>query len=220
MVLSVSSLTLTALQNARTKGLWVRDYVWFTGKNRDTDALEHVGICSEGVAVTVNVKRPSDGGTEARDYQPGSGLMKIPPIAASMSFEERRLRLTFSRLSPAIINAVRVYNVKGQPIEIHRGFYDPDTMRLVDSAHCRFDGYVRTVRIKKARVGNDGAVTIEIVGHGASLKSNPAKLSAGFFRRRGGDSGGAHLMATPKIVWGQKVVVHEKKGRRRPKFWG
>lgn len=219
MVLTVSPATLAALQAARTKGLVIREFVWFKGKNRDTGVTETVGICSEGVAVTIDVIRPNDGAVESRVYQPGAGLMKIPPIPSSMKFEERRLRLTFSRLSPAIISAVKVYEAKGKPVQIHRAYYDPETMRAVDAAHCRFDGFVRTVRIKKARAGDDGMVIVEIVGHSASLKSNPARLSAGFFKRRDGDRGGDHIMATPKIVWGQKSIVHEKKGRGRPRKW-
>lgn len=218
MVLDVDANTYAALQAARTKGIVPRDLVWFKAKNRDTGELETVGIWSGAVAETLPVRRPDDGTTSNRVYQPGAGLMEIPAIPMTMSFEERRLRLTFSNLSPAIINAVRVYKAKGQPIEIHRLLLDPETMRAVAPAHCRFDGLVRGVKMKRAKVGNDGKVIVEVVGHSATLKSNPAKLSEELFARRGNPGAGKYLNSTPKVVWMGESKVHEHRARRRRRW--
>lgn len=219
MVILVPSNTYAALRAARTRGLIVRDFVWFKARNRSTDALETVGISSEAVALTIDVTKPDTGTVTNRVYQPGAGLMSIPPIPSTLKLEERRLRLTFSRLSPAIINAVKVFDVKGEPVEIHRTFFDPDSRLQVDPAHCRFDGFVRSVRIKKAKAGDDGAIYVDIVDHSASLRVNPVKISKAHFKARSGDRGGDHIDAEPRIVWGQKQKVHERKRRRPVKLW-
>lgn len=221
MVILLPVNTANALAAARTRGLIVRDLVWLKARDRDTGEQQNVGISSEAVALTIDVIRPSDGATVNRVYQPGFGLMSIPPIPSTLKLEERRIRLTFSRLSPAVINAVLVYDAAGAPVEIHRVFFDPDTRAQVDPAHCRFDGFVRTVRVKRAKVGNDGAIMVEITDHSASLRPNPVKIGKAFFFDRDGDRGGDHITATPKIVWGQKVKVREHRQRpdRRIKLW-
>lgn len=219
MVIIVPTNTYAALYAAPTKGLIVRDFVWFKARNRSNGDLETIGISSEAVALTIDVTRPDTGEIANRDYQPGAGMMSIPGIPSSLKFEEKRLRLTFSRLSPAIINAVKVYDVKGEPVEIHRAFFDPDTRRQVDPAHCRFDGFVRAVSIKKARAGEEGSIYVDIVDHGASLRANPIKISPAHFRARSGDRGGDYVDADPHIVWGQKQKVKERKRRRPPKLW-
>lgn len=219
MVILVSSNTYAALQKARTRGIVTRDFVWLRARHRETGALETTGICSEAVAVTVDVIRPDTGAVVSRTYQPGAGLMSIPPIPATLKLEERRLRLTFSRLSPAIINAVRAYDVKGQPVQIHRALYDPDSMRQVDPAHCRFDGFVLSARIRRPKVGNEGVIVVEITDHSASLKANPIKISREFFRERDGDRGGDYVDAYMRTVWGQEVKVRERRRQPRVKLW-
>lgn len=208
----LSPATIAALQSDR---IIHRHFIWFKATNRTTGDLETVGVGTEAVAMTVPVIRPDTGAVVDRVYQPNAGLIRMPPIPTSLKLEERRIRLEFSRLSPAIINAVKVYQVKGQPIEIHRGLFDPDTMNLVDPCHCRFDGFVKSARIKKAKVGDDGVVYLEITDHSASLRPNPIKISKAFFLGRDGDRGGDHIGADPNLSWGEKDIVKERRGRRR-----
>lgn len=220
MVQTIPIEIYAALQNAAQKPLVIRDAIWFKGRNKETGALETVGIWTGAVATTLDVIRPDTGAIANRVYQPNVGEMKIPAIPRSMKFEDRRIRLSFSRLDPRITNAVLVYDVKDEPVEIHRLFFDRDTMLQIGSGICRFDGFVRTARVKRAKAGSDGRVEIEAVGHTASLRPNPEKLSAEFFdRRRPGDHSGQYLNKTPKIVWGQEVVVHERKKQPRERFF-
>ncbi|MCZ4501030.1 MAG: hypothetical protein JWQ74_3585 [Marmoricola sp.] len=219
MVLSVSSNTYFALQNARKTGIVPRDFVWIRALNTSTDAIETIGLWNGEVPVSVAVIKPSDGTTVTRTYQPMAGLMAVPAIPATMKLEVRSARLTFSSLSPAVINAVLVYNPKNQPIEIHRGLFDPATMNLVDPAWCRFDGLVNRAPVKRAKIGNDGQVQIECQSHSRNLTfGNPAKLSDEFFKRRGGDGSGRYLDIVPKIVWGQEVIVHENDKKPKERF--
>lgn len=217
MVLSVPVNTYNALLNAAERGIVPRDFVWIKALNTTTDLIEEIGIWNGNVPVTVNVIRPDTGATVSRVYQGLAGLMQVPSVPMGMKLEVRSIKLVFSNLSPEIINAVLVFNPKSQPIEIHRGLLDPATMNLVDPALCRFDGLINRVPIKRAKSGNDGQIAIECQSHARTLSmGNPEKFSAEFFKRRGGRM--PYLDVVPKIVWGQRDVVHGKQRSRRTKW--
>lgn len=211
MVLTVPANTLNALANASANGLVVRDFVFIKALNTETDVVEEIGLWSGDVPVTAPVIRPSDGEEEVRVFQGVAGLMQVPAIPMTMKMEVRSIKLTFSNLSPYVINAVMVYNPKSRPIQIHRGVFDPQTMNLVDPAHCRFDGFINRVQIKRAKAGNDGIVSIECQSHARQLAMGKAdKFSDEFFKRRGARQ--KHLDVVPNIVWGQKDLVKESNG--------
>lgn len=217
MVLSVSSNTLAALANAPVNGIVPRDFVWIQALNKDTDAVEEIGFWSGNVPVSASVILPSNGEEEARNFVGMDGLMQVPTIPMTMKLEVRSVKLVFSNLSGDVINAVLVYNAKGRPVQIHRGLLDPQTMNLVDPATCRFDGYVNRIKIRRAKAGNDGLVEIECQSHARTLTvASSEKFSDEFFKRRGARQ--PYLDIVPKIVWGQKDVIKERKRPKKAKW--
>lgn len=220
MVQTIPPEIYSALLNVAQKPLVIRNALWFKGRNKETGALETIGIWTGSVAAGLSVKRPDTGEIVTRTFQPNVGAMKIPAIPRSLKFEDRRIRVTFSRLDPAVLNAVLVYDIKGEPVEIYRMYFDRDTGAQIGPGLCRFDGFARTARIKRAKVGGTGEVMIELVGHTASLRPSWEKLSDEFFRRRrAGDHSGQYLNKTPKLAWGQELIVHEKKKQPRQRFF-
>jgi hypothetical protein len=217
MVLSVPLNTYNALVDAPRRGIVPRDFVFIRAKNRETEEIEEIGLWNGPISISALVVRPNDGEDESRTFQNMAGLMQVPAIPMSMKLEVRSIKLVFSNLSPAVINAVLVYNAKGRPVQIHRGLLDPSTRNLVDPATCRFDGYVNQVRIKRAKAGNDGLITMECQSHARQLAMGSAqKFSNEFFEERGAEQ--PFLNIVPKIVWGQKDLVHERNGRRGVKW--
>lgn len=215
MVLTVGTNTYAALLQAPTRGIVPRDFVWITAINSE-GGTERIGVWNGDVPVDVDVIRPDTGATVTRTYQGLAGLMTVPAIPMTMKLEVRSIRLSFSNLTPELINAALVYNPKNQPIEVHRGLFDPATGNLVDPAMCRFDGLINRAPIKRAKAGNDGQIMLECQSHARTLSfGNPAKLSDEFYKRRDGDRFCRYVDVVPKIVWGQKDVVHEH--RRHPK---
>lgn len=212
MVLTVPVNTYNALGQAEERGIAPRDFVWIKARNADNE-IEDIGIWSGNVPVTAKVIRPRDGAEVTRVYQGIGGLMQVPAVPMTMKLEVRTIQITFSNLSPEIINAVVAYNPKNQPIEIHRGLLDPATMNLVDPALCRFDGRINGAPFKRAKTGNDGFVTLRCQSHAVSLaKGSPAKLSDEWMKRRGGRM--PYFDVVPKITWGQKDMINE---RNRPR---
>jgi len=222
MTLTVSFNTYVALQAARKDGVIIpRDFVWITGKNRSSGVLEQTGLWNGPVAVTVPVIRPSDGAEVNRVYQPMAGRMKIPSIPMGMKLEVRSLTLSFSRLSPAVTNAVRVYDPRMQPIEIHRALLDPVSRKMVDPAHCRWDGLINRAPVTRAKADDDGMVEIETVSHARWLTmASGDKMDAHFFEGRG-DQAGKYISTIWRvpIPWGQSTIVHPDNKRPKEKFF-
>lgn len=222
MVLSVSLNTYTALQNARSDGIIIpRDFVWITAKDRSTGDLNHIGLWNGPVAITVPVLRPDTGDVVDRVYQPLAGRMSIPAIPMEMSLKIRSLTLKFSRLNAAVINAVRVYDPRQQAIEIHRGLLDKDSRKLVDPAHCRWDGLINRAPITRAKVGDDGMVELETVSHSRWLTmASGDKMDAHFFEGRG-DQAGKYISTIWRVAipWGQSSIVHGDNKRPKEHFF-
>lgn len=217
MVLTVPINTYNALANAPVNGIVPRDFVWIRALNTDTGVVEEIGIWNGNVPVSVPVIRPSDGAEIVRIYQGIAGLMQVPSLPMQMKLEVRSVKLEFSNLTPALINAVKVYDPKGRAVQIHRGLLDPSTMNLVDPAICRFDGFTNRAPIRRGKDGGEGKIILECQSHARLLAAgSPDKLSDEFFRRRGGRQ--PYLDVVPNVTWGQEDKVKERGRRRRTKW--
>jgi hypothetical protein len=221
MVLTVPTNTYNYLQAATRYGLVPRYAVWINAKNRETDEMEHIGIWNDGYAKTLPVKRPDTGDVVERVYQPGAGLMTIPDIPQKMSLEIATLTITFARLTPAIINAVKVYNPRRQSIQIHLALFEPGSGKIIDPAICIWDGIVNRTPVKRDGVGGKGVIELETANHPVNLEqTNATKMSADFFEARG-DEAGRHIATLWKIriPWGQDAIHHGTTGYRKVKFF-
>ena len=90
-------------------------------------------------------------------------------------------------------------------------------MNLVDPALCRLDGLVSKAPIRRAKSGNEGRIILVCQPHSRTLAKGKAdRLSDEWYKRRGGRM--PFLDVVPKISWGQKDVINEKGGRRKPKW--
>lgn len=216
MVLSLSSNTLDALADAHINGIVPRYFVWLRARNAEGET-EEIGVWNGNVPVSVSVINPNNGNTVTREYQGIAGLMQMPAIPMGMKLEVRSIKLAFTNLSPEILNAVAVYNPKSKPVEIHRGLLDPATMNLVDPAVCVFDGIVNKAPMRRAKAGNPGQIILECQSHAGTLAMGKAdKFSDEFFKRRGARQ--KYLDAVPRIVWGQKDMIKERRRSKRSKW--
>jgi len=226
MTKTLGANTLLALQNARTNGLVIRDFVHITAKNRTTGEDEQIGLWTGRVPVSAAIIDPANGDTVSLAYQGIGGLLSIPPITSSTELEVRTFRLRFSRLSGAMMNAIRLYDPKMAPIMIHRGFFDPTSNRLVDPATCLFDGYISKapIRIPKATEdANEGGIDLECVSRSRILtRTSGALMSHQTLKKSRDDMFGKYLDAVGgwRIFWGEEDQDRKKgKGKKRERFF-
>jgi hypothetical protein len=215
--------TSVVLQNAPRNGIIMRDMVTITAKHRDDpDVTERLCIWNGKVPTSISVIDPKDGSTSNREFQP-LGQLAIPLIPSTMELEVRTIRLTFSRLSLALLNAIRLYDAKMAPIEIHRGIFDPVTGRLTDPALCRFFGFINSAPITISPSGKTGGIELECVSYSRIMTRTSGKLfSDETLKERGGDRFGQYLDVAGdwRVWWGQdEKIVGERKGRPKEKFF-
>jgi hypothetical protein len=215
--------TAIALQNAPRDGLIMRDLVWITAKHRDDpDVKESMGLWTGRVPTTIPVIDPSDGSTVDRVYQP-LGQLDVPSIPATMDLEVLTIRLSFSGLSTALLNAIRLYDAKMASIEIHRGIFDTATGRIVDPAMCRFFGFINSAPITTAPEGRAGGIELECVSYSRILTMTSGKLfSDETMKERDGDRFAQYTDVDGdwRVWWGQEEkVVGERKDRPKGRFF-
>jgi len=223
----LGSNTYLALQAAPRNGLVVRDLVWIKAKNRDTGAQEQIGLWADKVPLKVPVIDPETGlstgtGPDGRVYQP-LGQLSVPSIPAGMALEVRTIRIKISRLSDAVINAIRLYDARMAVIEIHRGVFDAGTGEIVDPALCRFSGYVNAAPIDIPKKGSEGGIELECVSRSRILTRTSGLLfSMETLKKRLGDLFGSYLDVAGawRIWWGQdEKAINDDKTRPREHFF-
>ena len=214
--------TQAALADAPRRGLVIRDFVHIRAKNRGTGDLEGIGFWNGIVPMTAEVTDPSDGSTVSNLYQAGGALLKMPSIPAGLNLEVRTIRLQFSRLSEAVLNAIRLYDAKMAPIQIHRGIFDPTTRRLVDPAICRFDGYINRAPVRLPKAGGTGTVDLECVTYARILtRTSGKKFSHETIKdRTSGDLFAKYVDVAGgwRIFWGEEETDMRKWGKRNEKW--
>jgi hypothetical protein len=212
--------TATLLQNAPSNGLIKREFVYFTAKNRDTGDDESLGVWNGQIPYTASVYNPKTKMAENRLYQPLPDLA-LPSIPADSELQVRTIRMKFSNIDPTIIAAIRQYDLRMGPVELHRGTFDPATNQLVDPAECLFFGFVNKAPIRQGKSNEKGSVDMEFVSRERLLTiTSGAKFSDEFMKTRGND-GFAKYTDTDgdiRIWWGQEVTVIEHDPLRRRRF--
>lgn len=186
MVRAVDGTTSTYVQSR--KGVIPRNFVWITAKNISTGATESIGFWNGFDTETVSVISGKTGLPEERTYHAFGSLLSIDRIQRSPELNIRTIRLSLSQVSPAVQQAFRGYDTRLAPIEIHRGFLDLDTRKLIASPVVRFVGWINKAPITTPAVGGEGSVSVQVVSHTRMLtRINPAKRSDESQKKRSGD---------------------------------
>lgn len=184
-----------------------RSFVWMKAKNRTSGVVEALGFWNGEDTVTLSVVSGETGLPETRTYYGWGKLVNIPAIPLVSDLTVRTVTLTMSHLDPTVQLAVRGYDPRFQPIEIHRGYFDPVTRLLIAPPRSRFLGFVNGAPIENAAKGGEGSLKINCVSHSRSLtKTNPGKRGDGSQRLRNGDRFRRYsdVAGQWEFFWGQK----------------
>lgn len=137
--------------------------IWFRAKNRATLATETIGFWTGADHQVFTI----DG--ETRTYYGAGNLLKIDPIRRVAGLKVRTQRVTFSQVSPEAQMAVRGYDIRHAPVEMHRALFDPLSHTLIDTPHVLLRGYVDKAPITTPAKGGAGQIAIEIASAGRAL---------------------------------------------------
>lgn len=195
------AFTLARLQaNADTIA---RKLVWVSGRNRETGAVESLGLWDGDDDQAINI-----GGTP-RMYHAGGSVMQIPPVVSEIGLDVRMQSIVLSPINDAVIQAIRVYEPRLAPVEIHRALLDPETGGVIGDPHPVFRGWIDEVVITTPEEGGEGACELRCASTArAGTRTLGQRWSDESLKRRGtriaryADVGGANR---PEEFWGREA---------------
>ncbi|WP_375227495.1 hypothetical protein [Roseobacter sp. S98] len=176
--------------------------VWITARDRTSGNPVSVGFWTGADHRILSI-----GGVQ-RTYYGAGALLKVAPLVSNSGVSVRITRLTFSPVSEELRFAVRGYETKDAPVEIHIANFDPLTGVLIAEPLRRFKGFVKGLSFPRPAVGDEALCEVsvksaaEVLTRTLPLKKSQAALEA----RLPGDGFRRHAEVSGSIetVWGER----------------
>lgn len=180
-------------------GLLVRHLLWIRAKNRDTLATETIGLWDGDDHAEFTID------SVVREYFGVGALLAVPDLTARAGLEVWQPEVSVSGIAPEVEIALRGYEPKLAPVEIHRAFFAPAEGTLLGSPVRIFKGWIDGVSIPTPEEGGDATASITLASNSRGLtRVIPAKKSDEAYQRRSGDRimRYADIGGTVKVRWG------------------
>ncbi len=186
----------------RRQGLLTHVMIWLTAKNRTTGAAESIGLWTGADHQDFVI------GGQTRTYYGAGNVLGMDALTARAGLEVRMHKVTVSALSPEVVTALRVYDPRLAPVEIHELYCDPTTELAVADPVRVFRGTVLEAPISQGAVGGESVAEISVASAAWSLtKGLTVKRSNGALQARApGDRFREYvdLGRAVETVWGEK----------------
>jgi hypothetical protein len=162
--------------------------------------------------VSAQVVDPKTGQTVNRTYEGAGDLIEVGRFNMVAGLSVQVTEITLSHLSHPAMTQLIGHDLRRGLVEMHRGFLDPKTRRLVAPAHPRFVGFVDEGPVDIPPIDDDGsseggAITLTVASQAQDLmRSSSATRSDADQRRRNPNDGFFRHAATVgswTIWWGQ-----------------
>ncbi|MTH62113.1 hypothetical protein [Paracoccus litorisediminis] len=173
--------------------------VWISAKNRTTGAVESIGFWTGADHRVFSI------GGQSRTYYGAGSLLEIPTIEASIGLEVRNITLGLSAISPEVEIALRGYECRFAPVQIHRAEYD-DNGNLLAEPERIFKGWANSAPIVTPPIDGASRASLEVVSNARALTRYGALTKSDQFQRlRSGDRFRRYstLTQSADIYWGQ-----------------
>lgn len=197
--MQIDATTQAALDRSGIAPYWL---LWISARNRTSGATEATGFWTGADDRTFTV----DG--QARDYFGAGGLAQIGPITYEAGRQVRMQQVSLAITTPEVEQAIRSYDPRLAPAELHLALFDPDTMALVSITRT-FSGWVDEAPIR------DGAMSDGIAGSVCEVtlasssrqatRTLATKKSDSAQQRRSGDRGRrwSDISGSVPVWWGE-----------------
>ncbi len=193
-------------------------FLWIEAKNREDGSTETMGLWSGWDAVTADVIDRDTRSVITRPYQAGGSIVGWPAIPLETGIVPRTIRIKLSQINAAVQNAIRGYDPKHAPVQLHLGFLDIETMLPVGPAEPIFVGRVNGSPIPTPAAGGEGGIELACVSDTRELtRVNPLKRSDEMQKRRlvGGNPDRFRRYSDVAGGWLQNIHWGEVKGNSK-----
>ena len=192
--------------------------IWIKARDRSTGLPETMGLWtgSENLSFTI------DG--EVRTYQGAGQLLNIPPIKSRIGLTVQMQTVGLAAVSPEVETAIRLYDSRLAPVEIHVARFDPETNALLGVDRVYKGSIDKAPITTPAKNGNNGGVSLSLAsGARALTRRLTTKRSDESQRRRSDDRFFRFADVAGKVerFWGtQRVSASAGNGSAISAWWG
>jgi hypothetical protein len=184
-------------------GTVIHYLIWVTGRNRNTGAEESAGFWTGDTTQDITI------GGSARTYVAAGAVLNIEPIRSGTGLDVRYHDISLSPYSAAVQAAVRQYDARLAPMEIHEAEYDPVTRTLLAEPHRVFLGEINEISEEQPAVGGEARLTVSAASAARRLTVVPSlfKSDSAMKQRSATDTFRAHvdIQGSYKLVWGERL---------------
>lgn len=179
-----------------------RILIWITARDRSTNANATIGFWNGDDHETITVNGVP------RLYYAAGNILTVDALTLAAGLDVRTWSITFSYLSDEINTAVRTYDAKHAPVEVHQVFFNPDTGLMLDAPVRIFKGQIAELSFSEGAFGNQSSIKMELESIAIDLTRNSTlKKSDESYKLRSGDRifKYADISGAVQVVWGTRV---------------
>ena len=193
--------TATASYFARRSAFLGHVLVWLQARNRDTGAIEEIGFWTGADHAEFTIRG------ELRTYYGAGSMLGMDPIRRQTGLKVRSQRITFSQVAPELMIAVRGYDPRHAPVEVHRALFDPQSRLLIDEPHMILQGYLDKLKLPTPAKGESANISFEVATAGRALTKPVSRFRSDASLRARAPADGfrkyASLADTVEVKWGR-----------------
>jgi hypothetical protein len=197
---------MTGAYLAARDGIQARLLIWVRARNRATGAEEALGLWTGDDHQSFLI----DGAS--RLYYGAGGVLGVEPITMQSGIVVRMHRITLAPTAPEVAVAIRGYDARLAPVEIHRAFFAPASGELIEAPHRVFKGWIDAISLPTPEVGGQGAVEVTLASSARALTRPLAlKKSDESQRRRSDDRLRRYtdISGSVDVYWGEAKAARK-----------
>lgn len=143
-----------------------RGLLWITARDWTTGTSHSIGLWDGDDDLTFTI-----GGVD-RVYYGAGGIVGIDAIVMTAGLNVQMQGVTLSAIQPAAEQAIRGYDIRLAPIEIHRALFDTETGNLLEEPHQMFTGWCDALPLTRSAVGGSFTGKMTIASTARALTRN------------------------------------------------
>lgn len=208
---------------ASGKPIWEETYVWIVGRNLVTGVEEPFGYWTGEYTQTFSVLNRITGGYETREYSAEKAIVVVPVIAGSASLSSlEAIAFQFDATLASVQNNMRGKNLRRASVEIHKGYYDPGSTKLIANPMLVYLGLVNDGEEdvppanENGDSGDSAIINLTFIPHIRGYKTNAKTRSNHTGKARSNDTiyKWVNVAGGWPLRWGKKKKsVRAGKGR-------
>jgi hypothetical protein len=198
---------LAQAEREKRSGIAERYMLWIAARNRETNAIEALGLWTGDDTETITVTDLWTGASATRVFQGAGAMLGVAGVQHKAGLDVRPLRLSLSAIDATTTAAVRLYDARGGKVQIWKRTLSADTGLQVGQPEPLFKGFVNRAPIPRPVAGGEAVLELECVSS-VRLLTIPAgrNKSDAAQRLRSGDRFRRYKASveTIDVPWGQE----------------